>query len=299
MYQAARREDADVYHFHDPELIPVGLLLRVQGKPVIFDVHEDDVTAIRQKSYLPRALRPLLAAILGRMEACVSRFFHILVAEKYYTRRFPGATAVLNYPIRRCLPSAMLNGAQGHTRLLFTGKVARSRGALIHAQIVTHVRDSQVYVVGFCDKELADEMLSIAGDGKERLHIEGVGSHVPYDRILSYYAQGGWLAGIALFVPNPHDMEKEPTKLFEYMGAGIPIICSDFPVWRALVEDTGTGLCVDPLDPRAIADAIEYLMAHPEEAERMRQNGRRAVSERYNWDAEAQKLLLLYQTALS
>ena len=116
VYRAARAEDAEVYHFHDPELIPVGLLLHMQGKPVIYDVHEDDVTAIRQKPYLPRALRPLLAAILGRMEACVARCFHIVVAEKYYTRRFPGATTVLNYPIRRYLPSATLDRTREHPR---------------------------------------------------------------------------------------------------------------------------------------------------------------------------------------
>jgi glycosyltransferase involved in cell wall biosynthesis len=294
VYRAAVAEKADVYHFHDPELMPVGLLLRIRGRMVIYDVHEDNVTAIRQKSYMPRALRPLLAGLLGRVEIGLTRYFEVILAEKYYTKRFPGRTTVLNYPIPSCLPRVAVETTRKQSSLLFTGKVARLRGALVHAQIVAYLKDVEVHVVGFCSEDLASEMRQLAGDERDRLHIEGEGFYVPYDRILSYYAQGGWTAGLALFMPNPHDREKELTKLFEYMGAGIPIICSDFPVWRSLIEETGTGLCVDPLDPGAIAGAIEYLIAHPKEAEGMRQNGRRAVAERYNWDVEAQRLLSLY-----
>jgi glycosyltransferase involved in cell wall biosynthesis len=318
VYRMALAEDADVYHFHDPELLPVGFLLQRRGKPVIYDMHEDNVTAIRQKSYLPRPVRPLLASLLDTVEKRLSRSFHIVLAERYYARRYPGQTTVLNYPVRSSLPAVAREAPITSTiegtaawprpsagarpseriRLLFTGKVARMRGALNHARIVTYLKNVEVHIVGYCDRHLADEMRQRAGDGRDRLHIDGEGVYVPYDRILGYYTQGGWTAGLALFMPNPHDMEKELTKLFEYMGVGIPIICSDFPVWRALIEETGTGLCVDPLDPKSIADAVEYLVAHPEEAERMREKGRLAVREKYNWDLEAHKLLSLYERSL-
>lgn len=332
VYRMAIAEDADLYHFHDPELLPVGFLLQRRGKPVVYDMHEDNVTAIRQKPYLPRAVRPLLASLLDTVEKRLSRSFHVVLAERYYARRYPGQTTVLNYPVRSSLlatarerpilskvegpapsrveetaawprpsegvhPSEEVRPSEG-IRLLFTGKVARMRGALNHAQMVTYLKNVEVHIVGYCDRHLADEMRQRAGDGRDRLYIEGEGVYVPYDRILGYYARGGWTAGLALFMPNPHDMEKELTKLFEYMGAGIPVICSDFPVWRALIEETGTGLCVDPLDQESIAGAVEYLVAHPGEAERMRQKGRRAVMEKYNWNAEAQKLLSLYERVL-
>lgn len=299
VYKEALSEDADVYHFHDPELIPAGFLLRMRGKPVIYDIHEDNVTAIRQKAYLPRPLRPLLANLLETVEKYLTKSFDIVLAERYYARRFSEGTTVLNYPVRKYLSTADLAEMPKAPRLLFTGKVARIRGALIHAQIVSYLEGVDVYIVGYCDQELAEEMRQRAGDQSDRLHLDGDGVYVPYQQILGYYSRGGWTAGLALFLPNPHDMEKELTKLFEYMGAGIPIICSDFPVWRALVEESGTGLCVDPQDPEAIAGAVQYLLAHPEEAQRMRQNGLRAVEKQYNWAAEAQKLLSLYERIIS
>ena len=82
--------------------------------------------------------------------------------------------------------------------------------------------------------------------------------------------------------------------MFEYMSAGVPVIASHFPLWREIIEGNDCGLCVDPLDPAAIAKAIDYLVTHPQEAERMGRNGQRAVAERYNWKIEEAKLLQLY-----
>jgi glycosyltransferase involved in cell wall biosynthesis len=87
--------------------------------------------------------------------------------------------------------------------------------------------------------------------------------------------------------------------MFEYMAAGIPVIASDFPLWREIVEGNHCGLCVDPLDSKAIALAIDWLLEHPEEAEKMGKNGQRAVRERYNWDNEAETLLAAYKTLLA
>jgi glycosyltransferase involved in cell wall biosynthesis len=86
-----------------------------------------------------------------------------------------------------------------------------------------------------------------------------------------------------------------PVKLFEYMAAGLPVVASNFPLWKEIVEGNRCGITVDPLDPKAIAQAIEYLLAHPEEARQMGENGRRAVEEKYNWEKEAEKLLALYK----
>ncbi|MCK4785974.1 MAG: glycosyltransferase [Desulfobacteraceae bacterium] len=296
VYRAALAENAEIYHFHDPELIPAGLLLKMQGKKVIYDVHEDNVGFIRDKEYLPKWFRPILAILFDKFETVAAKAFEVVLAERYYLDRFPHGITVLNYPKREIfkVSSTTINTRSKRPRLLFAGLVSKARGALLHANLVNVLEDIEVHMVGFCGKDIADKMRQVAGNSK-RLYIEGEGFLVPYDRILSYYAQGNWTAGLSIFLPTPNNVKKEATKFFEYMGFGIPIICSDFPVWRALIEETGSGLCVDPLDPRSIADAIQYLVDHPKEAEEMGQNGRRAVSERFNWNGEAQKLLALYE----
>ena len=294
VYRAALEENAQMYHFHDPELIPVGLLLRARGKRVIYDVHEDYVSSIEQKRYLPHLFRTILARFLGGAERLSTSPFEIIIAEKYYARRFPNGIPVLNYPIRERIQihSSDAAGEHNRPRLLYTGVVSEDRGALIHARIVNMMSDIELYVVGRCGKDLADRMRQVAGG--ERLHIEGEGFHVPYERIMNRYVEDDWIAGLAVFPPTPHYMEKELTKLFEYMCAGIPIVCSDFPVWRSLIEETGAGLCVDPLELERVIDVIQYLIDHPDEVRDMGRNGRQAVAERYNWNGEKEKLVEFY-----
>jgi glycosyltransferase involved in cell wall biosynthesis len=238
-----------------------------------------------------------LAGLFAAAETQVTRPFHILLAEKYYQARFPDGTPILNYPLPSHFPPITAQ-ANRNLALLYSGVVSADRGALVHSQVVTLLDDIEVYVVGRCPPQLARRMRRLAGEGAPRLHIEGEGSTVRYDRILQYYQQGRWLAGLSLFPPSPHYLHKELTKFFEYMGAGIPILCSNFPTWRTLVENTGAGLCVDPQDPAAIAQAISYLIRHPQEAERMSANGRRAFETRYNWEGEAAKLLDVYDHIL-
>ena len=302
VFCAALQEKADLYHFHDPELILSGLLLKWVAKAkVIYDVHEDNVASLYQKSYLPCWLRRVLGRLMETLERVAGAFLQVAIAEKYYARRFPKATSVLNYPQINSSPTsvARFNNQIRRNRLLYTGTVSQDRGALIHAQIANIVPEVEVYIVGRCPHELAKKMQQQARDGASRLHIEGQGERVPYERIQAYYQQGDWLAGLAIFPATPAYIEKELTKFFEYMWAGIPVLCSDFPVWRSLIEKTGAGMVVDPDDNEAIAKTIRWLLEHPDEAEAMGKRGQEAVRTRYNWDVEAQKLLNLYRSLLA
>jgi glycosyltransferase involved in cell wall biosynthesis len=104
------------------------------------------------------------------------------------------------------------------------------------------------------------------------------------------------MAGMVLFHPEPNHIDAQPNKMFEYMSAGIPVIASNFPLWREIIEGAKCGICVSPLDPEEIAGTIRWIIEHPAEAKQMGKNGRRAVEERYNWDIEEKKLLGFYST---
>lgn len=299
VFRAALAERADVYHFHDPELIPWGLLLRLLGKRVVYDVHEDYVSGMSEREYIPGPLRSVAAHAVNVTEQLAARAFHIVLAERYYKRRFPAGVTVLNYPTVAASGSERLAFSSGSRRLLYTGNVAVDRGALIHAQLLARSADIEPHCLGRCRGEVARAMEAAAGAGSRRLFIDGVDAYVPFSRIRAAYDSGGWLCGMAVFPSSPHYREKELTKFFEYMLAGLPVVCSDFPVWRALVEGEGVGVCVPPDDPDRIVSALDWLSAHPEDAERMSRTGQRLVLERFNWSSEARQLTTFYDRILS
>ena len=121
-----------------------------------------------------------------------------------------------------------------------------------------------------------------------------MGHFVAHERIVEYYLREHWTAGLAIFPAGRHTLRKELTKIFEYMAYGLPIVCSDFPNLRRLVEENDCGLCVDPQDEARIAEAVRYLSEHPDEARRMGNNGRRAARAHYHWGTQAEQLLQLY-----
>jgi len=106
-------------------------------------------------------------------------------------------------------------------------------------------------------------------------------------------------AGIVTFLPFPNHINAQPNKIFEYMASGIPVIGSNFPMWKELIEVQEVGVCVDPADPKAIGEAIEYLRTNPALARSMGERGKQRVKEIYNWSAEEEKLVRCYTEILN
>jgi glycosyltransferase involved in cell wall biosynthesis len=101
--------------------------------------------------------------------------------------------------------------------------------------------------------------------------------------------------GLVTLHPRLNYVDSQPIKMFEYMAAGVPVVCSSFPLWRGIVEGHRCGICVDPMNPGEIAAAIDRLASSPGEVEEMGRRGREAVRERFNWAVEEAKLLDLYR----
>jgi len=300
-FREALRQRADVYHIHDPELLPMGVVLKLlTRKPVLYDIHENVLAQIRSKAWIPRALRPVMRLVYQMTEGALLRFADaIILAEDSYHPRYRGhgnCVIVHNYPIvsmRKKLPTAVAHAF----RVVYVGGVSELRGALTMAEAarVLKERDADVQwaVIGPIQSDDFQQVLQHTEIDVPGFKVIGA---LPFDEAQHAIANAD--VGLAVLKPVPNYVESLPTKLLEYMMAGIPVIASDFPLWREIVEGNRCGLTVDPLDPRAIADAICYLIEHPDEAVEMGRRGRQAVEQKYNWRQEEMKLLELYGSLL-
>lgn len=299
-YREAKKLKADVYHFHDPELIFIGWLLKRKDNIVIYDIHEDYITSILQKDYMNKIFRNVFAKAYTFFERIFTRKMELCLAEKYYYDIYNRGKLILNYPtINRTFIEHERKGKPLTNELLYTGNVTVDRGALIHAKIPQIDEQVSVHFIGRCPGDLADEMYATANKAKDRLYIEGVDRFVEKEDIEQKYMSRNWLAGLALFPPTDHYMKKELTKFFEYMNAGLPIICSNFPVWEQFIQTYECGIAVDPYNEEEIKEAIIYLRNNPEQAQLMGENGKKAVLEHLNWNIEEEKMISWYEKLLN
>lgn len=270
---------ADLYHLHDPELIPIGLELKRRGKTVIFDAHEDLPAQLLSKPYLPRSWRPLLATLAhAGLLLAARRFDGIIAATPGVAERFRragiAATVVRNFPLRDEIRPAPWDSKEALA--CYIGLSASARGSNELAAVADQLNHGRIMVGGGGTAPVGVECLGF-------LDREGVQHLLDCARV-----------GIVCLHPTPAYTTALPVKLFEYMAAGIPVVASDFPLWRQIVTEAGCGLLVDPLDAKAIAAAIDFLLANPDQAEMMGRNGRAAVEHRYSWTAEARTLRETY-----
>ena len=303
VYREAVRQQADLYHFHDPELLSVGLLLRARGAKIIYDIHEDVPGTIAYKFYLPSWLRRILVPVTEWLEdAGAARLSALVVATLPIAERFSAVNhrtvVVNNYPILKEF-SASIETPWDRRDIPMTyvgGSLTRVRGIRNVVEAMSLLPESlspRLSLAGrFTNDGLYEDLLNTPGWDR----VDHLG-YITRDRVADLL--GRTRVGLVVIHPEPNYIRSRPTKLFEYMAAGVPVIASDFPDWREIVDAAGCGLLVPPEDPRAIANAMEYLLTHPEEACEMGRRGRQAVEGLYVWDVEKKTLLELYSSLLN
>ncbi|NNC39772.1 MAG: glycosyltransferase family 4 protein [Acidimicrobiia bacterium] len=287
-----RRLQPAICQLHDPELIPIGVILKLMGFRVIYDAHEDLGLQVLNKGWIPRPIRRTaskFARFLERMAA--RRFDAVVAATPGVAANYPAekVTVIFNYPRLADFVGHGLAHKDREPCVAYVGAVAETRGALEMAEAIDLLpaeANARLVVAG--ELQIGSETWERI-ERQDRVEYQGVIDRVGVQRLL-----GSARLGLVVLHPVANYLESYPVKLFEYMAAGLPVVASDFPLWRSIITEAGCGLLVNPRDAGEIASAIGDLLADPARAEEMGRRGRVAAEAAFSWDAEAGKLVDLY-----
>lgn len=295
MVRLSCQTDADIVQLHSPELLLYVNSLKRAGKKVIFDSHEFYSLQIREKHYIPKPLRNMIASLYEAFETRALRRIDAVVypctvqGRDLFASRAKRAVKIENYsmPVE---PALLPSGPADTRAVIHAGGLTEARGITTLAHAVSKTNAKLILCGPFSSPEYQQEILASCPSGQ----IEYMGTLNREDLFRQY---GRSAIGVCTLraVGQYALLDNMSTKVYEYMQCGLPVVVSNFPCYQYWNEKYHFGICVDPSNEDEIADAIRYLLDHPDEARQMGENGRRAVKEEFNWGAEEKKLLALYE----
>lgn len=292
-FQKALDLKADIYHFHDPELLSLGNKLKKNGLCVVYDSHEDIPRQILAKEWIPYFIRKIVSRLFELYENySAKKYDAIIVPTPHIKERFDklnkSVWEICNFP---SLEEIRYSGEKysNSNPTCYVGDLSNTRGIRQIAE-ATHKSGVKLNLCGkFYSVGLERDLL----DKYDNIDYLGYLDRTEISNVLSNAS-----LGFVTLLNTPNDAMSYPIKLFEYMAAGIPVISSDFPVYKEIVEGHGCGICVNPLDIEAISEAIDKIVNDKEYSQMLHQNGYKAIKEKYNWENQANKLIEAYKNCL-
>ena len=296
VYNKCVELDADIYHFHDPELIPVGVKLKKKhNKCVVFDSHEDVPAQILTKEWIPSFLRKSVSKLYSFYERKMLRRYDALVS---VTPSITTRLCMLNMNVYQLTNYPLLDRsitaderAWGDS-ICFAGGIAEQ---WLHQNIMKAIKDCRnikYRLAGWGAAPYIEYLKTF--DGWQ--NVEFVGK-ISFDAVPQFLIQSTAAMVLNDYVPNVGYKlgSLGNNKLFEAMQMGLPVICTDFILWKEIIDEWKCGIYVNPHDIKAIRDAINCLIKNKDIAKKMGDNGRRAVIEKYNWNTQEKILLEMYK----
>lgn len=294
VFNKAKELNADVYHLHDPELMPIGIKLKKLHKKVIFDAHEDLPKQLLSKPYLNKFLLKIVSKLVSKYEKyATKKVDYIIAASPFIRDKFlkinKNTIDINNYVVIGELEKDV-KWTEKEDKVCYVGGISEIRGIKELVKAMNLVDKSvKINLLGRFDSTNLESTVK-GYDGWKNVKEYGFLKREEVANVMSKSK-----AGIVTFLPLPNHIDAQPNKMFEYMSASLPIIISNFPYWKEIVDDYNCGILVNPLNPKEISEAIMYIINNPEEAERMGKNGKQAVLEKYNWNIEKEKLISVYK----
>ncbi len=291
--------DADLYHFHDPDLLFEANWIKGKGKKVIFDFHEDVSAQILYKEWIPSILRKLISKSYSIFETFNAKNFDgiITVTPKFVERLSKinnNTIMVTNYPI--IVDNFEQNSNQNVKKraVCFAGGVSKQWS---HENIISALSkvDDIVYTLAGGGNE---QYIDILKSNQNWSKVNYLGK-IPFNQVKEIYNES--IVGMSLLSFSTQVGDEGTlgnTKLFEFMEAGIPVICSNNRLWKDIIDKYKCGIAIDPENIDEIANAINYIIGNPEKAKIMGENGKNAVQSEFSWSTQETKLLDLYNNLI-
>jgi len=286
----ALKLNAKIYHFHDPELIPVGIILKIFRKKVVYDIHEDYYSDTFDKKWLGMLQRPVAISLLLFQKIALRIFDYIIAAEPKIESRFKSHKTILlrNFPILSMSEKITPNKKNKNKfTIIYVGWLTRLRGIKEVIESLEFLdKDVELILMGKWEEGYREECERLSGWVKTNYL-----GHRPLNEVYSYIKKSD--IGLSVLYPIPNYLYSLPVKAFEYMIFSLPIVMSDFPYWKEIYSECA--LFVNPHDPKDIAEKINTLLNGEKLRKQLGKRGRELIETEYNWEKESEKLIQLYK----
>ena len=298
MYKKALIVDADIYHLHDPELLPLARKMKKAGKKVIFDSHENYPAQIKVKGYIPYILRSVISGIYKTYETETAKMIDAVITPctffdgvDIFEGRCQKTEIISNAPLLSEFYDKYqdTNNENNVPSICHVGGLTYSRG-ITHLIKAAYKANVKLILGGkFSPASYETEVKQMP----EYSSVDYRG-HLTRDQVLKLYKESTIGAATILNIGQYNTGDNFATKVYEYMSMGLPVIITKYPYAEKMIQKYDFGIAVEPDNVDEIADAIMYLIDNPDKAKEMGENGRRAVLEEFNWGIEEKILLALY-----
>jgi len=291
-----KNNDSDIFIFHDPELIWIGIKASIVLKiKVVYDIHENTIQSIIRKKWL-NPIAKLIAIIGYSFLQQISKLFfdHYFLAENSY-RNFikKNSTVIYNYPLKVDYD----HQSTKEFDLVYLGDITEDRGALIMVKILSILKRKlpkiNLALIGKVPPILKDDLANAIVENRLKNNIKLFG-YMNYYEAMQIVCKSK--VGLCLLKPIKNYIDSYPTKLFDYLQVGVPCICSNFPLYQKLIDKYDAGISVDPLDIEGVATTIYGLLDDPDKYNNLSKNGIIALNNDYNWSTQENKLFNLVQS---
>lgn len=291
--------DADVYQFHDPELLLGGLYLaKFTDGSVIFDIHEDYGRDITSREWIPELLKPPLSQVYPFVQAlAISQLDASITVTNPLAEKFQRGEnrveVIRNYPRTSTLPDISDDIEHDHEfALVYAGGLSRSRGSLQMVRLLRELRDRGNDAILWAPGKWIDDSKQVV---EQYIHNHGLEEYVEFPGYLSHTEMFSYLmsadVGVALLDRNLY-RGSLPTKIFEYMYAKLPVLGTPIDTTDRLRDTYFWGVPENNTGEQA--DAVEKILSS--DLETIGQEARQDVEDRFSWEKEEEKLLRLYQS---